>query len=490
MNQVQLRRRLGAVGPQAFQRIQNERLVQALVPRSLTFTFRSQQASDTASRPQPLFALSRQATNSATDQDERIAHNAGANVLAIDRNDGRFLISGGADSTVRLWDLENTPTGASQHVLRPAASLTRSTPASHTHALTSISIYPFDPTPSTLLTTAYDKTLKLTSITPSELLPVHTFSLDYPPFTHALSPIPTSSPLVAVGTAHPAIKLVDLRSGLALHSLPGHNGAVYSVAWSPRHEHVLASGAVDGRVLFFDIRRSQSAFASLDLDDAIGVLPPDHTPDYSGRQPMDWNVRAHGGPVTGLHWTSTGDKLVTAGHDQRIRVWDAATGRNDLVHFGPRIRNERNSEFAPLVSPAGFSKSGKEALFWANDDGKGDIFLFNMREGNMLETLRTPGTARGPAQARAGGIGRLTTVGRINAMAWRSNAASGGGVEMYSAHGNGSIHCWVGMPPEEEEVEDEIDTMDAAELDRKRKRKRDLIGDIVEGFTKKPVTFA
>ena len=487
MNQLHLRRRLGAVGPQAFQRMQNERLVQALVPWSLSFNFRSQLGSDAAIRA-PSTSL-RQATDSSTDREELFAHTAGANVLAVDSTDGRFLVSGGADSTVRLWDLENRPTGAAKHILRPNASLTRSNPGSHTHALTSVSIYPFDPTPSTLLTTAYDKTFKLTSITPTELVPVHSFSLDYAPFTHALSPIPTSSPLIAVGTAHPAIKLVDLRSGLALHTLPGHNGAVYSVAWSPRHEHVLASGATDGRVLFFDIRRSQSAFASLDLDDAIGVLTPDHTPDYSGRRAMDWNVRAHGGPVTSLRWTSTGDKLITAGHDQRIRIWDAATGRNDLVHFGPRIRNERNGEFAPLISPAGFGKSGKEALFWANDDSKGDVFMFNMREGDMLSTLRTPGMARGPAQARAGGIGKLNSVGRINAMAWRTNAASGGGVEIYSAHGNGAIHCWVGMPPDEEEAEDKID-MDAVELDRKRKRKRDLIGDIVEGFTKKPVAFA
>ena len=179
---------------------------------------------------------------------------------------------------------------------------------------------------------------------------------------------------------------------------------------------------------------------------------------------------------------------MTAGHDQRIRIWDAATGRNDLVHFGPRIRNERNGEFAPLISPAGFGKSGKEVLFWANDDSKGEIFMFNMREGNMLGTLRTPGTARGPVQARAGGIGKLNSVGRINAMAWRINATAGGGVEMYSAHGNGAIHCWVGASPDEEETEDRVD-MDAVEQDRKRKRKRDLIGDIVEGLTKKPLTF-
>lgn len=483
MNQVLLGRRLGAISPQAFERSQNERLFLSLEPLSLSFDFRSNPSPDTDYN-QPSSSGKRPASLEANHK-QLTAHKAGVNVLAIDSHEGRYLVSGGADSTVRLWDLESRPPEAPRAILQPAASLTRSTHSSHTHALTSISIYPFDPVPSTLLTTSYDKSLKLTSITPAELTPVHTFPLDYAPYTHALSPIPSSSPLIAVGTAHPAIRLIDLRSGLAVHSLPGHNGAVYSLIWSPRHEHVLASGAADGRVLFFDIRRSQSAFASLDLDDAIGVLTPDHTPDYKGRQVLDWNARAHAGPVTGLRWTTAGDKLVTAGHDQRIRVWDVTTGRNDLVHFGPRIRNERNSEFAPLITPEGCTKVSREVLFWANDDGKGEIFIFNMREGNMLGTLRTPGTARGPAQARAPGIGKLNSVGRINDMAWRVNASSGGGVEMYSAHGDGSIHGWVGAPPEDEELEEKVD-LEALEQQNKRKRKRDLIGDLVEGLKKTP----
>src|SRR2546423_10246346 len=92
INQLHLRRRLGAISPQAFQRRQNERLIRALGPLSVSFDL---------SRPL------RVTDAAATDQvDVAIAHNAGANVLAIDRHESRFLISGGADSTVRLWDLE------------------------------------------------------------------------------------------------------------------------------------------------------------------------------------------------------------------------------------------------------------------------------------------------------------------------------------------------------------------------------------------------
>ena len=484
MNQLLLGRRLGAVASPAFQKFQHERLVRSLEPGNLRFTCRPPATSLDASGDAPGGART-----PGSAQQELTAHTAGVNVLTLDTNDGRYMVTGGADSTVRLWDLEQHEGEKHSPILHPAASMIRSTPASHTHALTSISIYPFDPVPSTILSSAYDKTLKLTSITPTALVPVHTFPLDFVPFTHALSPIASSSPLIAVGSAHPAIKLVDLRSGLSTHSLPGHNGAVYSIAWSPSQSHVLASGSVDGRVLFFDIRRSQSSFGSLDLDDAIGVISPDHTPDYAGRRPLDWNTRAHGGPVTGVRWTALGDKLVTAGHDQRIRVWDAATGRNDLVHFGPRIRNERNGEFAPLISPTGSGQAGRETLFWPNDDGKGEIFMFNMREGNMLGSLKTPGTARGPAQARPGGVGvgRLNSRGRINTLAWRVNANSGAGVEMYSGHADGSIQCWVAAPSEDKESADTEEATGPAGGDGK-KRKRDLVGDLVEGLTKRPVT--
>lgn len=39
-----------------------------------------------------------------------IAHNGGVNAITIDRFEGRYLLSGGADSTISIWDLE-----ASQH---------------------------------------------------------------------------------------------------------------------------------------------------------------------------------------------------------------------------------------------------------------------------------------------------------------------------------------------------------------------------------------
>lgn len=487
MNQLLLSRRLGLAGPHTFQRAQYERLLHAVTPAQ-SIKFDVQRIHGESSSQGRVGTSSKRKEQNLADLRigvDAVAHNGGVNVLAVDEQTGRYLISGGGDAAIHLWDLEKRH-DAECYTCHPAASITRSIPGSHTHALTSLSIYPFDPIPSTVLTTSYDKTLKLFSIDAARITPVHTFDVIDTPYSHSLSPVASSAALIAVGTAHPAVKLLDLRTGLATHTLPGHNGAVFSVSWSPRTEHLLASSSTDGRVLFFDVRRAHSAFACLDYDDALGVLGDDSTSSYQPRSALDWTAKAHNGPVTGVRWAADGRKLITCGHDQRIRVWDAATGRNELVHFGPRIKNDRNAEFNALCAPLECGRPGKGTLFWANDEGKGEIFTMDMNEGTMLTILRTPGTSR--STQMAAGMGKLSsTGGRINSMAWRFKAEGGSGLELYSGHGDGTIHCWKGSPPEDEELEDQVNPEVPAE--QRRKRKRDLLDGIVDGLVKKPMNF-
>jgi DNA excision repair protein ERCC-8 len=486
MNRLLLSRQVGLASPQTFQRVQYERLLHHVAPeQSITFDAQAfhgnngrQPSSGSLTSPGPTLKAGPRPGEDA------VSHSGGVNVLAADEHTGRYLVSGGADSAIRLWDLEECGSNES-YLYHPIASATRSTSGSHTHALTSVSIYPFDPIPSTILTSSYDKTLKLFSIDASRIAPVYTFEVIDTPYSHSLNPVVSSASLVAVGTAHPAVKMLDLRTGLATHTLPGHSGAVFSVCWSPRSEHLLASGSADGRVLFFDVRRAHSAFACLDLDDAIGVLRPEHTSNYQPRSALDWNAKAHNGPVTGVRWVDEGRRVVTCGHDQRIRVWDAATGRNELVHFGPRIKNERNGEFAPLMSPAECGRLDKGALFWANDNAKGEIFMMDMNEGTMQKVLKTPGTTK--SKQKDGNIGRLNSGGRINSMVWRYRSDCDSGLELYSGHGDGTICCWKGSPPEDEELEDKFNP--EFEAAHKRKRKRDLLDGIVDGLTKNPVAF-
>src|SRR6202021_809434 len=90
-------------------------------------------------------------TRVSSEVEQHIAHKAGANCLTIDNNDGRFLISGGAEADINLFDLEAKIEG---HVYQPAATISRSSLGAHTHAISALCLYPFDPTPRTLITTS------------------------------------------------------------------------------------------------------------------------------------------------------------------------------------------------------------------------------------------------------------------------------------------------------------------------------------------------
>lgn len=395
------------------------------------------------------------------------------------------MVSGGADPSIHLWDLE-TRGSELEHIHQACASVSKSSHEdAHTHAITSLSIYPFDPVPSTIFSTSHDGSLKLSALESPSITPVHTFTLGCTPYSHSFSAHPASTLLVAVGTSENSVRLVDLRSGLSTHGLPGHHAGVLSVDWAPHRPHLLASASVDNRVIIFDVRRGghNAAIASLDMDDPVGLVPPGSgtaPASYTSRPAFARHARAHNGAVTGVRWTSNGSHLVTSGQDARIRVWDAATGANTLVHFGPRVRNSASShlaERAPLLVPKGFMNPGHETLLWPNfheQDDRGEIFMFELREGTFMKRLRVPGLTVG-SQASRGRYGALSAA-RINDLAWRGNGASGQGVEMFTAHGDGTIRAWVSQEPDGEPDEEE----EAAQADRKRKR--DVLEEIYQGF--------
>ena len=478
MNQILLGHRLGAIATPSLQRFQNERLLYSL-------------EQDVSIR----FAASRGLAENRHPSGYVYAHQAGCTSLSTSTC-GCYLASAGADASIRFWNVGEHTDG---DIYTPLASLKRNDAQAQKNSVTSLSIYPFDPTPSTLLSTSFDKTFLLTQITPTSLAPLHSFPLEYAPYCHAISPIPSPQPLIAVGTAHPATLLLDLRSGNSTHSLPGHNGAVYTLAWSPRVEHVLVSGATDGRVLFFDVRRANAAFASLDLDDAVGIGAGNMK---SQTQLLDFNASAHNGPVTSVQFTPYPytDNLVTCGHDQRIRVWNVTSGRNELVHFGPRIRNERQGQLTPLISPAGYAtRPSRELLFWPNDDSKGEIHMYSLREGQLLGVLRMSGVKR---TEDSKGSAKVLGKGRINQIIWRQ-ADVCKGLEIMSAHGDGSIGIWKAW--DEENGYQEFDDGQSNEIagaeeagvanvskeiedaENKRKRKREMLEGLVEGLTKKTI---
>jgi DNA excision repair protein ERCC-8 len=429
-------------------------LVYALQPAALTFSHRLPSSDDPHARIP--------------------AHVAGVNALTIDRFEGRYLLSGGADSSIAIWDLEAATTSTESGETQLPLSAVNKTAKEHKLGITQVDFYPFDSL--AFLTSSYDHTVKLYS---SETLQASaSFDLDAVVYNMALSPI-ASHLLVACATQGPNVRLIDLRSGATAHSLAGHTGAVLSTAWSPVTEHLLASGATDGTVRFWDIRRSVGSLGALDLEDSTGRAAPAQAHTYShaaaaaaAAAAAPAHVQAHRGPVNGIVWTEDARHLITAGHDQRIRVWDTATYANTLANFGPTVKNTGLAPVTPLLPPRHLFPAHADVLLYPNEH---EALMYELFDGKLLRRMR-----RAEREKRAGdaaAAGQRSRRDRITSLAWRAHE-----VELYSAHADGSVVAWTPRTDEDVEVEEE-------ERDESRKRKRDVLEDIYAGLTGRNVTF-
>jgi DNA excision repair protein ERCC-8 len=463
MNGYLLNREAGDLLPSQLRRTYNNKLIQALQPPNTRFE-----------RTRRIGAGQRQQNHhgeSHEDEALAVAHHGGINSIAIDRFEGRYLLSGGADASIAIWDLESSSTtiantSPARPLHTPLAAATKSD-TNHTHGITQLSFYPFDSL--AFLSSSYDHTLKIWS---SETLqPSASFNLESVVYAHAVSPI-AQHLLVACATQHPALRLVDLRSGAAAHALPGHTGALLSVAWSPVDEHILASAGTDGTVKFWDIRRSAALLAALDMEDSVGIMG--YNGRGSGARPRT-RGKAHVGPVNGILWTPDGRHMITTGHDEKIRVWSTITGANTLANFGPLVKNKNLSQLLPcLVSPE-MTATGRDIMFFPSER---EILMYEVYEGRLLKRLRPPGTLS------TGAAPKVTQKQRITDLAWRPFD-----VELYSAHGDGVIRAW--KPRVKEDVLlDEEEKMEREAEGVERERKRKVLEDVYRDFARKRVDFS
>ncbi|OCK82455.1 WD40 repeat-like protein [Lepidopterella palustris CBS 459.81] len=458
MNAYLLNRSLGLNGPGVLERAETTHLLHALQPAiNVNFSAAPTSKAEEGSEDVQGYAAPQRG----------LAHASGVNAITIDKFEGRYLLSGGADSSITIWDLESSlSTRGATYV--PLSSVHR-TSKEHKFGITQLIFYPFDSL--AFLSSSYDHTVKLYS---SETLSQSaSFDLDSVVYTIALSPI-ASHLLVACATQHPAVRLVDLRSGARTHSLAGHNGAVLSVAWSPTLEHILASGSTDGTVRFWDIRRGSGDIGGLDMEDSLGIIGRD---GFGAEAPRRCNGKAHAGAVNGLVWTEDGRHLVSAGHDERVRVWDTTTGANTLASFGPLVRNSHLSSLIPLLAPSALVPAEKDVMFYPNEH---EILMYELFEGEMVKRLRRP--SRPAGGARGGG---RNVRNRITALAWRAHD-----VEFYSAHSDGSIGAW--MPRSAEDViadEEEREGVGGEDENESRKRKREVLEDVYRDLMMRKVTY-
>ncbi|KAK6334167.1 hypothetical protein TWF696_002669 [Orbilia brochopaga] len=317
-------------------------------------------------------------------------HGKGINCIAVDETEGRWMVSGGADGSLLVWDLEREDDEGNFDA--------RSTVMQQDKSRHGVSSTRFNPHNGSLFsTTSYSAVLSLFSLDTASSKPsvISTYPLDSHLYTHSISAA-SATATIAVAGSSPHIRLIDPRTSSASQTLFGHITSVLSIAWSPIYSSILASGGADGSIRIWDIRFGARCLGSLDVNG-----PPQPANRSAGR--------AHEGGVNGLLWTPDGRKVISAGMDAKIRIWRMETGENTNVIFPPVVRNKYQTPFPMLIADDG------ETMWIGNEE---QVLSFEIEEGRMLRRVRIP-----KSEERDG-------MGRITGLVERK-----GHGELYTCHG-------------------------------------------------------
>jgi WD40 repeat protein len=266
-------------------------------------------------------------------------HTNAVNGVAISA-DGRLVVSGADDRTVRVWDRAS---GQLLHRLE-----------GHTDWVRGVSI---SADGRWVVSGGDDKTVRVWDRASGKLLHQlegHTRSV----YSVAIS---ADGRWVVSGGTDEMVRVWDRTSGQLLHQLEGHKGSVYGVAISADGRWVV-SGADDRTVRVWDRASGQTLHQLEEHKDWVyGVaISADGRFVVSGG--VDQTVRVwdrasgqllhtltgHTGSVYGVAISADGRFVVSAGKDQTVRVWDRASGQ--LRH---ELKGHTGSVYGVAISADG-----------------------------------------------------------------------------------------------------------------------------------------
>ncbi|MEM7062040.1 MAG: WD40 repeat domain-containing protein [Cyanobacteria bacterium P01_B01_bin.77] len=232
--------------------------------------------------------------------------------------DSQQLVSGSLDQTARLWDVT---TGNCYRVIQ-----------GHSDQIWATSIHPSG---ELLATGSMDQTIKLWQLSTGKCL--RTWQ-GYTNQVHAVTFNPTGDTL-ATGGDDTVVRLWDQQTGHCTKNLVGHGRGVWSVDFNPQGT-LLASGSMDQTIKFWHVtsgRCIRTLPSQLGWVRALAFSPDGKFLAACGIAPLVhlWDVASgrcmrtflgHRDQLWCLAFSPDGRQLATSGADQEIRLWDVATG--------------------------------------------------------------------------------------------------------------------------------------------------------------------
>jgi WD40 repeat protein len=253
--------------------------------------------------------------------------------------DGKFIVTGGNDQLVILWDAQ---TGAELRHFQ-----------GHTALVSSVA---FSPDGRQVLTGSGDNTARLWDVATGKELRTFEGHSDWV-MSVAFSP---DGQQALTGSGDGKARLWDVATGKELCTFEGHSNWVMSVAFSPDGQQAL-TGSADKTARLWDVETGQEIRR---LQHADGVRCVAFSPD--GQQVLTgswdktarvWDVAAgkeirrfegHTYGVNSVAFSPNGRQVVTGSSDLTVRLWDVPTGKEIR-----RLEGNAAPVVALAVSPNG-----------------------------------------------------------------------------------------------------------------------------------------
>ena len=287
-------------------------------------------------------------------------------ISAAFSRDGKWLVSGSGDGTLRWWRR------ADWRLIEPSQA--------HVDWVFTIA---FSPDGKVLATGGGDNAIALWN---TEAREIEYRLIGHTDDVHSVAFHPNGKLLYSAGDDR-VVRVWDLGARVQIDVLKGHTGAVPSLAISPDGA-TLATASRDGTVRLWDV---------------------------ASQQPMSVrSLAGHKRDVASVAFSRDGKQLASVGYDRTIRLWDTASG--EALHV---FEGHEDWVFAVTFAPDGrslFSGSGDGTLRqWDIESGasiatyRGQSAVASVAYSPYCRTLATTGSD-GTIFLRNGSCGRLVSV--------------------------------------------------------------------------------